>query len=80
MRLTVTKKHSDEGDLWECYDERGERHRVDLLVCGTKDRDAIRAATFPFVVEIDYLFPYIELCNECRLVQSAAPGGADAKV
>lgn len=67
MKLKVLSKISD--DLWLCSDVCDERHRVNLVGCGTPDAAAIRAAAPPFDVEVDWLFPYIELCNECKLIR-----------
>jgi len=69
MRLTVLRKSGPpDNDVWECLDEAGKRHRVDLTIDADGGAEAMRAhlGALPAIVEVDYLFPYIEIASHAR--------------
>lgn len=58
MILKLIKKSPTEYDCWECEEESGKKHTVDLCV----DKPIIN----PFlkegvIVEVEYLQPYVEI-------------------
>lgn len=74
MKLLV-KKYYQEGDYYDCKDEKGVWHRVDFHVCGSPeikkflDRETLIGKT----VEVDDLQPYMELA--CNVIKVEEPKG-----
>lgn len=69
MRLTVVRKSGPpDNDVWECLDEAGKNHRVDLTIDAEEGAAAMRAhlERLPVIVEVDYLYPYIEIAANAR--------------
>jgi hypothetical protein len=71
MRLKVLRKNECHFDTWDCVDEKGVQHCIDLTIDTEEGPAEMRAflAQLPAVVEVDYLMPNVEIGARVRRVQ-----------
>lgn len=72
MKLRIVA-YRPEHHFWECADEQGTIHRVDLAVDGSRDSKRIGQNPTAFngrTVEVEWLQPWEELAQSVRLLEA----------